>query len=72
MDLPLISAHPPRAVTAITAGNRGLFYLFLIGGQERPGRERQESTMGVIEIILIGFIGINTVLGLSSLVTVGR
>ncbi|MAW81151.1 MAG: hypothetical protein CMI63_13010 [Parvularcula sp.] len=72
MDLPLLSAHPPRAVTAITAGNRGLFYLFLIGGRERPGRERQESIMGVIEIILIGFIGVNTVLGLSSLVTVGR
>jgi len=28
--------------------------------------------MGVIEIILVGFIGINAALGLSSLVTVGR
>jgi len=28
--------------------------------------------MGVVEIILIGFIGINAALGLSSLVTAGR
>jgi len=28
--------------------------------------------MGIVEIILIGFIGLNITLGLSSLVTVGR
>ncbi len=35
-------------------------------------REIGESIMGIVEIILIGFIGINATLGLSSLVTVGR
>jgi hypothetical protein len=59
-------------VTPVTAPNPRLFYLQPIGGRERPGREKRESIMGVIEIILIGFIGVNTVLGLSSLVTVGR
>ncbi len=31
-----------------------------------------ETVMGVIEIIILGFIGINAALGLSSLVTVNR
>ena len=62
-----------RPVTPITAPNQGSFYLSLIGGRER-GRdeERGEIDMGVTEIIIIGFIGINAALGLSSLVTVRR
>ncbi len=49
--------------------------LLLPSSHRRPGEagtRKRESIMGVIEIILIGFIGVNTVLGLSSLVTVGR
>ncbi|MEX6634261.1 hypothetical protein [Hyphococcus lacteus] len=40
------------------------------------GRDRNKDTgekiMGVIEIIIIGFIGINAALGLSSLVPASR
>ncbi len=56
----------------VTAPKGALSYLSNIGGRERPAAEKRESIMGVIEIILIGFIGVNAALGLSSLVTVGR
>ena len=48
------------------------FYLSNIGGRERPERKERENIMGVIEVILIGFIGINAALGLSSFLTVSR
>lgn len=59
-------------MTPITAANRGRFYPSIIGGRERPERRNGEIIMGVLEIIIIGFIGLNAALGLSSLVTVRR
>ncbi|WP_375202854.1 hypothetical protein [Hyphococcus sp.] len=58
-------------MTAITAPRQGRFYLSIIGGKEAAGR-KQENIMGVVEIILIGFIGTNAALGLSSLFTANR
>ena len=49
--------------------------VLLPSSHRRPGEagmRRTESVMGIVEIILIGFIGINTALGLSSIVTVSR
>ncbi|GJL91835.1 hypothetical protein [Hyphococcus sp.] len=40
-------------------------------GRDREDR-KQESIMGVIEIILIGFIGINAALGVLSVFTLAR
>ncbi|WP_375206130.1 hypothetical protein [Hyphococcus sp.] len=58
-------------MTDNTARRCRRFYLSIIGGR-RGRREKQESIMGVIEIILIGFIGTNAALGLSSLFTASR
>lgn len=59
-------------MTPITAPKRARSYPSNIGGRERPVTGTRENIMGVVEIILIGFIGINAALGLSSLVTAGR
>jgi hypothetical protein len=56
----------------VTAGNQRPAYPSIIGGRERPGRRKQENIMGVIEIILVGFIGINAALGVSSVFTLAR
>jgi hypothetical protein len=54
------------------SGKSGPSLSFIHRQPERRRGEKRESNMGVIEIILVGFIGMNAALGLSSLVTVRR
>lgn len=52
------------------SGKTGALLSFNCRGRERPQTGKQESIMGVLEIIIVGFIALNAALGASSLVTV--